>query len=395
MGAMVLIGIVIAAGAFASMHDYRMDRNTLFQERAIAAAEEGQARILRDWSTAWNTMAVGDTLPPKNYTMADGSSARVIVTRLNTNTFWVMSDGAANQTSRQLNARRRTNLILRLNVPNFRIPGAISAREATRAAGTTTINGNDNVPAGWNCDDAGPPAAAIAADSAGDIGVTGTCGSDACLSSSAPSPRGVDTLLRDTSSFSQYGGLNYDSLKAQALTGGAGKVADVTSTRSNSPTTFSGIGPRYNMDGSCNKTDPLNWGDPNRNAVTPGKCEDYFPVVYLRSGVNNYVTVSGGVGQGILIVDGNLTLAGTLSWYGPIIVRGTFTAAGSGGGTGVTVIGGVLAASMNCDSSNPVTTPCNDISGNSHIQFSRCAISSAVSRNARTVLATRSWADLF
>ena len=125
LAAVVIVSSIIAGASFAATQSYRLDSNALVQERALAAAEQGQARIVRDWSAAWNSKAVGDTLL-RTYAFTDGSSASVVVTRLNVATFWVASDGAANQRVRQQNARRRTNLILRLNIPNLRIPGAIS-----------------------------------------------------------------------------------------------------------------------------------------------------------------------------------------------------------------------------------------------------------------------------
>jgi hypothetical protein len=60
----------------------------------------------------------------------------------------------------------------------------------------------------------------------------------------------------------------------------------------------------------------------------------------------------------------------------------------------VKIVGGVLAGNFNCNSSTP-SSPCNNISGNTSMQFSRCALSKAVLANAKVVPSTRSWADLF
>ena len=391
MGAMVIIGIVIAAGAFASLHDYRIDRNMLFQERALGAAEEGQARLVKDWSPAWNNKPYGDTLL-RRYTLADGSVARVVATRLNQWTFSVASEGAVNQTSRQLNARRRTNLLLRLHVPNLRMPAAISARDATRATGSGQMDGNDVNPPGWDCDAPGTPAGAIATDSINDSGTAGACAGEACLTTAAPAARMADSVLRDTTMYGSA--LGWDELKALALTPGTGLVFDITAT-GGSFTNVSPTGPSYNADGSCNRVDPRNWGDINRT-VPAGKCEGYFPTIYLRGGINNNAIINGnGSGQGILIVDGSLQINGNFKWYGPIIVRGNFLTNGTAlPNPGVKIVGGVLAGNFNCNSSTP-SSPCNNISGNTSMQFSRCALSKAVLANAKVVPSTRSWADLF
>jgi hypothetical protein len=67
-------------------------------------------------------------------------------------------------------------------------------------------------------------------------------------------------------------------------------------------------------------------------------------------------------------------------------VKGNFNA----DATGNKVFGGVMAANEGC-----ATSPCNEIKGNAHIQFSRCSILSTLIAHARPVLATRSWADMF
>ena len=53
--------------------------------------------------------------------------------------------------------------------------------------------------------------------------------------------------------------------------------------------------PSLHADGTCNKFDPLNWGDPE-NPTAP--CGDYFPTVYARGGLR---IQAGGVGQGVLL----------------------------------------------------------------------------------------------
>jgi hypothetical protein len=73
-------------------------------------------------------------------------------------------------------------------------------------------------------------------------------------------------------------------------------------------------GPRE-VAGSCDPTDPWNWGDPDR----PWRpCGGHF---VLRSGVGA-TTVAGGVGQGVLVVDGDLDLTASARHYGVVVVSG-------------------------------------------------------------------------
>ena len=117
---------------------------------------------------------------------------------------------------------------------------------------------------------------------------------------------------------------------------------------------------------------------------TPGLGERHFPIIHIKGA--GTVTLRNGKAQGLLLVDGNLTINGLFTFSGPIIVKGNVTTAG----TGNKVVGGIMAANIGC-----TTTPCNKLEGESHLQFSRCATMSTLIARAEPVLATRSWADLF
>lgn len=67
--------------------------------------------------------------------------------------------------------------------------------------------------------------------------------------------------------------------------------------------------------GACLVSDPWNWGDPDQ----PWRpCGPHLP---LRSAGSDLV-VSGGVGQGMLVVDGDVTLAAGTRYFGLVIARG-------------------------------------------------------------------------
>jgi hypothetical protein len=115
-------------------------------------------------------------------------------------------------------------------------------------------------------------------------------------------------------------------------------------------------------------------------------CDGYFPVIYIR-GTGLTTTLTGTKGQGIMIIDGNVKLAGNFEFYGPIIVKGSVETLGVGN----KVTGGIMAANTGCTSS-----PCNNISGSVSLAYSSCAISMALaSRPVYPVVAKRAWADLF
>jgi hypothetical protein len=378
MIAMVVMGTLIAGALFVSTQEYRISRNTIHQERALAAAEAGMGQALQDWTINpldqnWGAVrlpSTGDTMSLQ-YNLPNGSRADVRITRLNMATFLVVSDGATSTTDRQLNARRRTGLILRERIPNLPSYGAFNSRSTTNLTGNGTISGNDVNPLGWSgCDNASTNRPAATSATTTNVTSGGTCAGFTCASGTT-AVAAVPTLA-DTNTILSYGDMKYADLVANAskvITGG---------------TTYSPL-PTYNGDGSCNTTDALNWGDPNRATPTAGSCESYFPIIHITgSGVETTLTL--GRAQGILLVDGNLKLNGTFSFVGPIIVRGNVITVG----TGNKVIGSIMTANIGC-----TTVPCNRLAGDATVQFSSCALTQAMRNKRVPVIARRAWADLF
>jgi len=367
--AIVLIGLLIAASFFASFQEYRTGRNTLFQERALAAAEYGQGEVLRTFDVEdARAMKVGDVVT-RTVNVQDGATAGIDITKLNMLTFSVVSQGRA-AAGTDMDAQRRTGMLIRLEIPELRITGAITTAARTNITGTGSTSGNDLNPAGWACDETGPARAGVVNDNSADVTASGACNGFSCVSGTPQVAQ--DPLAGDPDTYDEFGGISFDSLAA---------IANLTIPMSMTPLT--NIQPAYAA-GSCDRSALKNWGDVLRNAVTPGLCETYFPIIHITG--TGTMELKNGTGQGLLLVDGNLKLTGNFEFYGPIIVKGNFNA----DATGNKVFGGVMAANEGC-----ATSPCNEIKGNAHIQFSRCSILSTLIAHARPVLATRSWADMF
>ncbi|MDT8341840.1 MAG: hypothetical protein RQ751_10035, partial [Longimicrobiales bacterium] len=130
----------------------------------------------------------------------------------------------------------------------------------------------------------------------------------------------------------------------------------------------------------CNTANNTNWGD----ALNPGGiCGNYFPLIYAAGSMS---INSNGVGQGILLVEGDLAVQGGFTFFGPVIVRGELKTAGTGGHFN----GGVIAANVNLETTT--------VLGNALVQFSSCAVERAILNNAGLTraqpLAERSWIDL-
>ena len=376
MIAMVIVGTLVAGALFVSTQEYRINRNTLNQERALVAAEAGMAQALQDWDPpTWSAQRMatdGDTMS-LTYALPNGARADVRITRLNSLTFLLVSDGATNTLDRQLNSRRRTGLLLRDKLPQLPQYGAFNGRNTTQLTGSLAISGNDAIPPGWAACDAGTVnRAAVANDVSTDVTSAGLCTGFTCASGTTAVQQ--QASLDDTLNLLA----GYNDFKVAA-----NKIWDVPA----GGLTVSIIQPSYNVaDGSCKLSDIKNWGDVDRaNANTT--CDTYFPVIYFRG--TGTTTLANGQGQGVIIADGNLLINGQFEFYGPIIARGNV----STGGVGNKVYGTIIAANIGCTPTP--TTPCNKLAGTSSVQFSSCSLINSMRNKFVPILATRSWADLF
>ena len=180
---------------------------------------------------------------------------------------------------------------------------------------------------------------------------------------------GNPPFYKDTSvhqsTFTQFGDISYTDLAAAAT------LQVPSGTYKTNPSTSGGL---------CNKTDLSNWGDGmNPSAV----CGDYFPIIH----VSGDVTLNGDQGQGILLVDGDLSVQGSYQFYGITIVKGSLKTAG-GGATEAHFWGAVMAQNVDLE--------LNNLSGNATLNYSKCAVVQAL--NMTGVIApdrSRSWSLLF
>lgn len=365
--AIVVIGGLIAGVFFATTQQFRIGRNQQLQSRAMAAAEYGQNRAVvsgpigQGWNAAITNLAMGRVDSSMSFTTADGGRADVRVTRMGNSTYLISSQGSAGP-SLLARARRRTSLLVTAVSPQLNMLGALTTRGATKIGGSSFINGNDTTQyPGWNCPPPGtnPPKPALVTSDTSQIQTSG-CGGYTCLSGSPKYTQ--DPAAADTNTYFNYGSSAWNDLVATART-----------------TTGNPGGPSYNPDGSCNTSDVNNWGDPTRS--TPARaCESFFPVLYAPGDLH----VTGGAGQGILLVNGNLKVTGGFKFFGPVIVRQDIDTQGTGGHFN----GGVMAANVSLQQ--------NTVLGNAVITYSSCVVQQVMAGIAiPRPLAERPWAELF
>jgi hypothetical protein len=351
--AIVIIGALVAGAFFASTQEFRIGTNTLQQTRALGAAEFGLNLTQATWPVAWNTSMTQGQVQTLTPATSDGSVSTVRVTRLSNQAFLVASEGSSGQ------ARRRTAKLLVLNIPTLNMLAALTARGATKIGGSSFIDGNDHNYPGWNCPALGAALPGIATEDTTEITKSG-CKDYNCVAGN-PKVR-QDPAAGDTSTYFNFGSLDWTQ-----LTGMASKLASGGKTAL--PSVLNGV---------CNEADPSNWGEPNK--ANGGPCLNYYPIIYA----NGNLTMNGGRGQGILLVEGDLHVQGGFEFYGPVIVRGMLKTSGTGGHFN----GGVLAANVDLDQ--------NVVIGNAVIQFSRCTLLKALNGSATPVSAVeRAWYEVY
>jgi cytoskeletal protein CcmA (bactofilin family) len=363
LGAIVIIGVMIGGIVFVSTQDYRIGGNTVRQARAAAAAELGLNRLPQDWNLADNQrLKAGDTLT-KSYTAPRGASVKVTVTKVSGVTFWAVSEGTAGALGSQASARRRYGTLFKLDMPQMNFMGAITTQGNTTVNGNVTVNGNDAPPAGWAaCGPTAPPVAGAA------ISPTTTATVNGSVSLSGSPPVLTTPAAGDTNTYFNYGNSSYQSLAAAATLTYAGG------------TLLNGVGPLV-VGGVCQASlTPPNWGEPT-HATPAGACDSYFPIIHVLGDLK----VTTGRGQGILLVDGDFTVAGNFTFDGAVIARGGLKMTG----TGNKISGAVMAASV--DVNDNVA-----LAGNTSLLYSSCALIAALSASAYPKQAKeRGWVDVY
>jgi hypothetical protein len=177
-----------------------------------------------------------------------------------------------------------------------------------------------------------------------------------------PGPPLPPLVVTDTSTLLRFGHFDWSELVAVANTQLSPRVT--------------GAAPR-STDEECDTADAANWGEPVRS--NGGACVNHYPILHAPGDL----VIDGGRGQGLLLVDGDLTLQGGFQFFGAILVRGALR----GGPGGARVIGAASIATLGAAESD---------FGGVLITLSRCAARKAMLGVAVPVpIAERSWYEAY
>ncbi|HEY6784652.1 MAG TPA: hypothetical protein VI159_06845 [Gemmatimonadales bacterium] len=377
--ALVVVAALVAGTFYAATQEQRTADNTRRSVAALGAAEAGIDDVVTNWSTKTSRLNKMSNYPADSQSY--GSSASPLTTpggtgtfyttvyRLNTNMFLVDVTGRDNSNATQaqgmgVGGRERLGVLVKIQPINFNISASLMTRNSVSLQGNAQVDGTDNSPhldnptdTVWNSCTTG---SALAGVSTG-TGASVTTGGNATVNGQPP-------VQHDTAISSKFA--NVDSLYS-ALASRANIVLPGGNYKTD---------PVFTAGNACNTTNTLNWGD----GTASNACSTYFPIIHITGDV----TLNGDVGQGILLVDGNISVQGSYQFFGITIAKGSIGSAG-GGSTAAHFYGATMAQDVNL-------TTTNTLSGKATLLYSSCAVQTALTNVSVTaLLKSRSWVQLY
>jgi hypothetical protein len=363
--ALVVIAVLVTGAFFVARQESNIGKNSATYERAFQAAEAGLGAAVANWQQRmdqYNIMTVGDSTSVSGTLPSNGGSYAGYIRRLSTELFLIRVTG----TDPTGSSSRTLASMTRLQYIDMDFRAGLTTRGSLRVGGASFIDGRDATVSGWGCPTTGLDTmpGVLTRDSTSIT--TSGCNNYNCI---AGDPKIEQDGTINDSTFFQYGDLDWDALTAMATkiyNGNTGPLNGVAPIGSSTTCTTS----------TTSSND--NWGEPSRPATVAG-CVNYFPIIY----VSGNLKVTGGRGQGILLVEGDLSVQGGFEFYGPVIVRGKLETQGTGGHFN----GGVMAANVDLESS--------EVLGNALITYSSCAITRALSMNSPgRLIGSRGWMEI-
>src|SRR5216117_3111584 len=372
---LVVVSALIAGILFGGTQEQRVADNTRNAEQAFGTAESGVQEVVRMWSptrmsfhglVGTDSILVADSLSPWKTGRYSGT-----VYKLSNDLYLIDvtgkdSVGLRSAIRGDVPARARQGLLVRIRAVSFPLPAGRAAVTVGIAGvtmnGNSSVNGYDSIPPTWTgC----PPP-----DSAIGILTSGTVSSNPGNNNKNPvlgTPPTDSTPPLVDSNFTVFGGATYSEVATAAT------ITRAPGSYNPAPLVVNWV---------CDVSNTLNWGD-GVNHAQP--CGGYYPIVHITG--NATVT---GSGQGILLVDGDLSLGGNLQWFGALIVQGALKAAG-GGGKLSTNVWGIALIHGGVDLAGA-----SKFSGSVNFQYSKCGLTQALNGTSTVAVSrSRAWSQLY
>jgi hypothetical protein len=357
--ALVVIGTLIAGVFFTARLEMRGGESAMSAIRASEAAQAGLQVGVPNTVTIGAALADGGSVTGTQTQIGTSASYYTYtVTRLNYYLFLVRSLGEYRVNGVTIAKRTMAQLVKRYK-PEVIVNAGATVVGTPSVKGSVIVDGNDHVPPGWTGCTAGAAVPGIRTNASDTTQVQKA--SNIVTATGTPEIVGNDTSVTNMSSV-------LDTLFYQ-LAGQANVVLNVADGA-----TISG-NPNPAGTGTCVKTDSLNWGDPGRGSPA-NACENYFPIVYINpamtSATNHGSVKLHMVGQGVLLINGDMEVNAGSNFTGLILIRGDF---GKANGN-TTITGGVISQNADLDATGAAMT------GNLTLNYSKCAVTTALNNLA-------------
>jgi len=384
--ALVIVGALIAGALFSGTQEQRVAENVRRVQASFGVAEEGVYDIIRTWDSTTAGVRNQQTyaaLYPYPAAAPSKDSVRMVrktaksktgsysgsLFKLNDELY--LLDVSAQDTMslagriRGGGAGQRLGLLARIRPVSIDTRAAVTSGGDNVVVGSASIDGNDHSPTGWaGCPPLDSAKAGIRTQSSGTVSTSGH-----------PTINGNPPVLKDPtladSSFTHYGDVTYADLAASA---------NITLPAQNFSSSISPV----TVGTACDYSVQTNWGSP----TTPtGPCGSYFPIVRITG---DGAVINGQEGQGVLLVDGGLSVQGGFQFFGIVIVKGSLKTSG-GGGTPAHFWGTVMV-----QDTAQFTDTTNNLSGAANLLYSKCAIIKALNKTGvGSMMRSRGWVQLY
>lgn len=364
MLAIIVIGGIVVGGHAAATGETVVAESEQYAGLALYAAEKGLADAMSTVNrTTLDAIAVDSTATVMSITSGK-TQYQVNVRRVSSKLHLFVSEGTIPRGNR-VGATRTVAALTRTRELDGDFDQAMMVFAGAELKGSVKVSGADSVPSLWTgCDSTTNKPGIVAKDTT----KVDLIGNNASVTGNPAIEQDTSLTLND---FTVFGSITFDELASVAKTGGKYYTAGSSVT---------GITPSLSGT-ACATSTRDNWGAPTLPAHP---CHFYFPMIYAAG---NFDYGGNSVGQGILLVEGDLNLSGTAVFYGIVVVKGRLVV-GSGNSR---IVGTVLTANEG-EMSNP-----NELSGNPTVQYSSCGVARAKKYNDYLGLATmvkgRSWFD--
>lgn len=364
MFALILLAAIVAGGYFSATQEFQIGRSMRSMTSSFYSGETAVREVIASWDpSVYATLAIGDTIRIGPTTLPGGGEYSVTVERVGAppdsvkRYFYIEATGRPGQGAR---GERRQAAMVSAWFPDLCCDATVKVEENISLSGPSRIFGENMDPPGtW------PAAACMFAGRDSVYGAAISSSSNINRPgnvSGVPAGSYVEPGLDESNMFT-FGDYAFNDLVSRA---------DHVFT---SDFTMNDTQPTLDASGACDRTNPLNWGEPD-DASHP--CFDFFPVVHAHYDLE---LQGAGRAQGILLVEDDLILSGPFEFYGIALVGGDLISTGQ-----VDFHGGAIVA----DSIG--------IGGNASLMMSQCAVWRAErfsSLSRPQLLSPRAWVEMF